>query len=222
VNSKAAGLVAMLLVLYLAVPDLSQVWAPALWVLAALSMTLGNLSAIRQNNIVRLLAYSSIAQAGFMMVPFAAAAVAGADLEEAFSATVIYMVIYAVMNLGAFAAVIAGARTTQSGEIPAWAGLGRADPRIGVLVLIFFFSLAGIPPLAGWFAKFVMFRSVIIAGGTATVVLAIIAALNAVVSYYYYARVVKTVWMDPADRKSVEKGRREYRSADRSMNRASK
>ncbi|HLV89980.1 MAG: NADH-quinone oxidoreductase subunit N [Acidimicrobiales bacterium] len=198
VNSKAAGFVAMLLVLYLAVPDLSQVWAPALWVLAALSMTLGNLSAIRQNNIVRLLAYSSIAQAGFMMVPFAAAAVAGADLEEAFSATVIYMVIYAVMNLGAFAAVIAGARTTQSGEIPAWAGLGRADPRIGVLVLIFFFSLAGIPPLAGWFAKFVMFRSVIIAGGTATVVLAIIAALNAVVSYYYYARVVKTVWMDPA------------------------
>lgn len=196
VNSKAAGFVAMLIVLYLAVPDLSEVWAPALWVLAALSMTLGNLSALRQNNIVRLLAYSSIAQAGFMMVPFASAAVAGVDLEEAFAATVIYLVIYAVMNLGAFAVVIGGARTTQSGEIPAWAGLGRIDPRMGVLTLIFFFSLAGIPPLAGWFAKFVMFRSVIIAGGTATVVLAIIAAVNAVISLYYYARVVRTVWMD--------------------------
>lgn len=196
VNSKAAGFVAMLIVLYLALPGLTEVWAPALWVLAALSMTLGNLSALRQTNIVRLLAYSSIAQAGFMMVPFAAAAVAGADLEEAFAATVIYMVIYAIMNLGAFAVVIAGARITNSGEIPAWAGLGRVDPRVGIMTLIFFFSLAGIPPLAGWFAKFVMFRSVIIAGGTATVVLAIIAAVNAVISLYYYARVVKTVWMD--------------------------
>src|SRR5690606_40434487 len=135
---RADGFVAMLLVVYLAVPDLSQVWPPALWVLAALSMALGNLSAIRQNNIVRLLAYSSIAQAGFMMVPFAAAAVAGADLEEAFSATVIYMVIYAVMNLVAFAAVIAGARTTQSGEIPACAGVGWAYPWIGVREHIFF------------------------------------------------------------------------------------
>ncbi len=198
VNSKAAGFVAMLIVLYLALPDLSEIWAPALWILAALSMTLGNLSALRQTNIVRLLAYSSIAQAGFMMVPFAAAAVAGADLEEAFAATVIYMVIYAIMNLGAFAVVIAGARITNSGEIPAWAGLGRIDPRVGLMTLIFFFSLAGIPPLAGWFAKFVMFRSVIIAGGTATVVLAIIAAVNAVISLYYYARVVKTVWMDDA------------------------
>ena len=86
-------------------------------------MTIGNLSALRQTNIVRLLAYSSIAQAGFMLVPFAAAAVAGADLEEAFGATLIYLVIYAVMNLGAFAVVIAGARKTGTGEID---GLGRA------------------------------------------------------------------------------------------------
>jgi NADH-quinone oxidoreductase subunit N len=198
VSSKAAGFVAMLLVLYLAIPSLSDIWAPMLWVLAALSMTIGNLSALRQTNIVRLLAYSSIAQAGFMMVPFAAAAVSGADLEEAFSATIIYLVVYALMNLGAFAAVIAGARTTQSGELSAWAGLGRVDARIGVMIGIFFFSLAGIPPLAGWFAKFVMFRSVILAGGTATVVLAIIAAINAVISLYYYAKVVRSVWMDEA------------------------
>ena len=175
-------------------------------------MIVGNLSALRQTNIVRLLAYSSIAQAGFMLVPFAAAGVAGTDLTEAFSATVIYLVIFAVMNLGAFAVVIAGARRTGTGDISGWAGLGSYDPRLGVLAAVFFFSLAGIPPLAGWFAKFVMFRSVIIAGGTATVVLAVIAAVNTVIAFYYYARVVKAIWLDDApvavlgDREAVPAG----------------
>ncbi|HEU5113916.1 MAG TPA: NADH-quinone oxidoreductase subunit N [Acidimicrobiia bacterium] len=196
VNSKAAGFVAFLLIMYQALPGISEVWAPALWILAVLSMTVGNLAALRQTNIVRLLAYSSIAQAGFMLVPFAAAAVAGADLAEAFSATLVYLVIYAVMNLGAFAVVIAGARKTRSGEIRAWSGLSQVDVRLAVLVAVFFFSLAGIPPLAGWFAKFAMFRSVIIAGGTATVTLAAIAAVNSVIALYYYARVVKAVWLD--------------------------
>jgi len=196
VNSKAAGFVALLLVLYSALPDAADVWAPALWALAALSMTLGNLAALRQTNIVRLLAYSSIAQAGFMLVPFAAAAVAGVALEEAFAATVIYLVIYAVMNLGAFGVVIAGARVTRSGELSAWAGLAKVDARLGFLVAVFFFSLAGIPPLAGWFAKFVMFRSVMIAGSAATVALAVVAAVNAVLALYYYAKVVASVWLD--------------------------
>jgi NADH-quinone oxidoreductase subunit N len=196
VNSKAAGFVAFLLIMYQGLPDISEVWAPALWILAVLSMTVGNLAALRQTNIVRLLAYSSIAQAGFMLVPFAAAAVAGADLAVGFSATLVYLVIYAVMNLGAFAVVIAGARKTRSGEIRAWSGLSQVDTRLAVLVAVFFFSLAGIPPLAGWFAKFAMFRSVIIAGGTATVTLAAIAAVNSVIALYYYARVVKAVWLD--------------------------
>ncbi len=197
VNSKAAGFVAMLIVMYQAFPDLSDIWAPALWLLAALSMTIGNLSALRQTNIVRLLAYSSIAQAGFMMVPFAAAAVSGADLEQAFGATLIYLVIYAVMNLGAFAVVIAGSRKTGTGNIEGWAGLGKVDPILGVLTAMFFFSLAGIPPLAGWFAKFEMFRSVMIAD-PATIALAVIAAINAVIAFYYYARVIKAVWLDDA------------------------
>jgi NADH-quinone oxidoreductase subunit N len=212
VNSKAAGFVAMLIVLYQAVPGASAVWAPALWIMAAASMIVGNLSALRQTNIVRLLAYSSIAQAGFMLVPFAAAGVAGTDLTDAFSATVIYLVIFAVMNLGAFAVVIAGARRTGTGDISGWAGLGSYDPKLGVLAAVFFFSLAGIPPLAGWFAKFVMFRSVIIAGGTATVVLAVIAAVNTVIAFYYYARIIKSVWLDEApavslgDREAVPAG----------------
>ena len=196
VNSKAAGFVAMLLVMYLALPGLGAIWSVALWVIAAASMTVGNLAALRQANVVRLLAYSSVAQAGFMLVPFAAAAVAGASLEEGFAATVIYLVIYAVMNLGAFSVVIAAAQKTHSGEVEGWAGLAKVDARFGVLIAVFFFSLAGIPPLAGWFAKFAMFRSVIIAGGTATVALAVIAAVNAVIAFYYYARVVKSVWLD--------------------------
>lgn len=195
VNSKAAGFVAMLIVMYQALPGASDIWAPALWLLAALSMTVGNLSALRQTNIVRLLAYSSVAQAGFMLVPFAAAAVAGSDLEGAFGATLIYLVIYAVMNLGAFGVVIAGARKTGSGEIDRWAGLARVDATLAVLVAVFFFSLAGIPPLAGWFAKFEMFRSVMIAD-PATIALAVIAAVNSVIAFYYYAKVIKAVWLD--------------------------
>ena len=198
VNSKAAGFVGMLILMYLALPGASQYWAPALWIMAAASMIIGNLAALRQSNIVRLLAYSSIAQAGFMLVPFAAAAVEGADLTEAFSATVVYLVIYSIMNLGAFAVVIAAARKTGTGDIEGWAGLGSYDARLGVLATLFFFSLAGIPPLAGWFAKFVMFRSVMIAGGTSTVVLAVIAAVNSVIALYYYARVIKAVWLDRA------------------------
>lgn len=196
VSSKAAGLVALLAMVYLAFPDLDTVWGPGLWLVAAASMTVGNLSALRQTNLIRLLGYSSIAQAGFMLVPFAGAAASGDNMAEGLSATVTYLLIYAVMNLGAFAVLIAGARRTGTAEIAGWAGFGSYAPRQGVLLSIFFLSLAGIPPLAGWFAKFAMFRSVMTAGGDAAIWLAIIAALNSVVAFYYYAKVVKTVWMD--------------------------
>lgn len=201
VSSKAAGFVALFVTVYVALPDRVDVWGPGLWALAALSMTIGNLAALRQTNIVRLLAYSSIAHAGFMLVPFAAASVAGEQLAEGLAASVVYLVIYAFMNLGAFAVVIQGARRTGTGDIDGWAGLGRIDPRLGVLAAVFFFSLAGIPPLAGWFAKFVMFKAAIAAGSAAAAWLAAIAAVNAVIALYYYARVAKVVWFDeaPAD-----------------------
>jgi NADH-quinone oxidoreductase subunit N len=197
VSSKAAGFVGLFVIVYVALPSAVNVWGPALWLLAALSMTVGNLSALRQDNIVRLLAYSSIAQAGFMLVPFAAAAVAGGDqLAVGLEATVVYLVIYALMNLGAFAVVIQAARRTGTGSIEGWAGLAKLDPRLGVLIAVFFFSLAGIPPLAGWFAKFIMFQAAITSGGAGGVWLAVIAAVNAVIALFYYARVAKTVWFD--------------------------
>ncbi len=197
VSSKAAGFVGLFAVLYLALPGAATYWGPALWAMAALSMTIANLAALRQSNIVRLLAYSSIAQAGFMLVPFAAAAVNGREnLGDGLEATVVYLVIYALMNLGAFTVVIVASKRTGTGELAGWAGLGRRDPRLGILAGIFFFSLAGIPPLAGWYAKFVMFQSAIDAGGLAGGILAVIAAVNAVIAFYYYARVAKTIWFD--------------------------
>lgn len=199
VSSKAAGFVGMFLFVYLAVPSLTEVWGPVLWVMAALSMTVANLAALRQTNIVRLLAYSSIAQAGFMLVPFAAAAVAGEDrLGAGLEATVVYLLIFALMNLGAFAVVMVGAKRTGSVTLEGWAGLGRIDPRLGVLSSVFFFSLAGIPPLAGWYAKFKMFTAAIEAGGGLSYALAAIAAVNAVIALAYYAKVAKAVWFEEA------------------------
>ncbi|MGF1667103.1 MAG: NADH-quinone oxidoreductase subunit N [Acidimicrobiia bacterium] len=199
VSSKAAGFVGLFVILYVALPGAATYWGPALWAMAALSMTVANLAALRQTNIVRLLAYSSIAQAGFMLVPFAAAAVNGREnLGAGLEATVVYLVIYALMNLGAFTVVMVASKRTGTGDLAGWAGLGRRDPRLGILAAIFFFSLAGIPPLAGWWAKFVMFQSAIDAGGLAGGILAVIAALNAVIAFYYYARVVKTMWFDSA------------------------
>ena len=179
-------------------PVVSDIWGPALWILAALSMTLGNLTALRQSNVVRLLAYSSVAQAGFMMVPFAAAAVNNTEVfADAFAATIVYIIIYAFMNLGAFGVVIAASRKAGSTDIDAWAGMGTYAPGLGAMAALFFFSLAGIPPLAGWFAKFVMFRAILSPDNVWTAVLAVIAAVNAVIALYYYARVAKVVWMDP-------------------------
>ncbi len=214
VSSKAAGFVGLLLISYVAFPVVSDIWGPALWILAALSMTVGNLIALRQDNVVRLLAYSSIAQAGFMLVPFAAAAVSGAEVfAGALAATMVYIIIYAFMNLGAFAVVIAVSRKTASGDIDSWAGLSTYAPGLGAAAALFFFSLAGIPPLAGWFAKFVMFRAILAPGDVWTTVLAAIAAVNAVIALYYYARIAKVVWMDPVPATAPSREVREARVA---------
>ena len=200
VVSKAAGFVGLLVISYQAFADLRSIWGPALWILAAASMTLGNLSALRQDNIVRMLGYSSIAQGGFILAPFGAAVAAGitgAELEDAFFATVTYLLIYAFMNLGAFAVIIAGAKRLGSVQVDDWGGLYQYAPGLAGLTMVFFFSLAGIPPLAGWFAKLVMFRSLITVGGGWPIALAVIAAVNSVVAFVYYARVVKAAWFDP-------------------------
>src|SRR4029453_11731883 len=188
VASKAAGFVALLALLFVAFPGRDDVIEPAMGVLAALTMTVGNLIALRQTNIVRLLAYSSVAQAGFMLAPLAVIGDAGGDT---LTAVVVYLLVYAAMNLGAFAVVIAVARRTGSGEISSYGGLFEYSPALAVLMTVFLFSLAGIPPLAGWVAKFVVFRALLSAGSLSGTTLAVVVAVNSVVALFYYAHIAR-------------------------------
>jgi NADH-quinone oxidoreductase subunit N len=117
---------------------------------------------------------------------------------SAMNAVIVYLVVYAFMNLGAFAIVIAVSRKTRSGEISSFGGLFGYAPGLAVAMTIFFASLAGIPPLGGWFAKFNAFKAVLDAGSTSAYVLAGIAAVNTVIAAAYYMRVLRVVWMDEA------------------------
>ena len=199
VASKAGGFVALLTIIRFGFFPSQDSWEPVLWVLAAASMIFGNLVALRQTNIVRMLAYSSIAQGGFILVPLAVAG-DGDAARSSFEAVLIYIFIYAAMNLGAFACVIAVARRTRSAEIDTYAGLGETSPSLAITMTIFLFSLAGIPPFAGWFAKFVLFRSVLDANTAPAVVLGVVAAVTSVIAFFYYARVARKMWFDaPAE-----------------------
>jgi NADH-quinone oxidoreductase subunit N len=196
VASKAGGFVALLSIVMFGVFPSHDSWEPALWVLSAASIIFGNLVALRQTNIIRMLAYSSIAQGGFILVPLA---VAGDAPDASFQAVVIYLLIYGAMNLGAFAVAMAVARRTGSGEIDSYSGLGQTSPWLAITMTIFLFSLAGIPPFAGWFAKFVMFRAVLDADTPSAVVLGVIAAVGSVVAFFYYAAVARRMWFhEPA------------------------
>ena len=154
VASKAAGFVALLILVYVGFygPNGSDVWEPLFYILSVASMFVGNLIALRQTNIVRMMAYSGIAEAGYMMAPLA---VAGSNLAEAdnvLRSIVIYLVIYAAMNLGVFAVIIAVARKTRSAEVDSYKGLFQYAPGLAATMALFLFSLAGIPPLA-WLVR---------------------------------------------------------------------
>lgn len=172
-----------------------DVYEPLIWILAAASMTVGNLIALRQTNIVRLLAYSGVAQAGYMLAPLA---VASTVPDKALTATVTYLVIYAAMNLGAFAVVMAVARKTRSAEVDSFRGLFHYAPGLTVAMTIFLFSLAGIPPLGGWFAKFRVMEAVIEADTVSGLILGVFVAVNSVIALYYYARIGLGMWAEEA------------------------
>ena len=160
-------------------------------------MLVGNLIALRQTNIVRMLAYSGVAQAGFMMAPLA---VAGHDIDvgsDAVRSMVIYFLIYAAMNLGAFGVVLAVARKTRSAEIASYGGLFQYAPGLTVAMSFFLFALAGIPPLGGWFAKFVIFRAAISPATFWGYALGVVIAVNSVIALVYYANVAKQMWFNP-------------------------
>ncbi len=193
VASKTAGFVGLMNLIFVGFLGRDDVFEPLMWVLAAASMTIGNLIALRQTNIVRLLAYSGVAQAGFMLAPLA---VAGTVPDEALTATVTYLVIYAPMNLGAFAVVMAVARKTRSADLDDYRGLFHYAPLLTVVMTIFLFSLAGIPPLGGWFAKFRVVEALIAAETPWGVALAVVVAVNSVIALYYYGRIANRMWVD--------------------------
>jgi NADH-quinone oxidoreductase subunit N len=185
-------------------------------VLAAVTCTFGNLAAYGQTNIKRLLAYSTIAHAGYMMMPVPAAlALAGVNNEAAAAAVAalaIYIGVYLFMNLGAFAIVAFLRNAMRSEEIADYAGLIRRRPDIVVCLSIILFGLIGLPPLSGFIGKFAAFAALVegyrITGQFYLVVLLVVGGINTAVSLFYYLRVVKTMTMDPepADRLPLDFG----------------
>jgi NADH-quinone oxidoreductase subunit N len=196
VASKAAGFVALVTVVYVGFPGSHAVWQPVFWILSAATMTLGNVMALKQTSIVRMLAYSSIAQGGFILMPLAVAGETGVA-QSALRAVVTYLIVYAATNLGVFAVVMVVARKTRSGEISSYGGLFSYAPGIATLMTIFMASLAGIPPLGGWFGKFAAFQSLVSAGTTWAYVLAVIGGVNSVVAFGYYGGILREMWMRP-------------------------
>jgi NADH-quinone oxidoreductase subunit N len=176
--------------------DLAIDWNIVFMVLAALTMTLGNLVALQQDNVKRMLAYSSIAHTGYMLVGFAAY---GAGNIAGMEALLFYGAAYAFMNLGAFAVVAAlQRRTGVTSNLSTFAGLVRREPAMAWLLTLFMLSLTGIPPTVGFFGKFLVISAAVEVGGPLTA-LAILTVLNAAIAAFYYLRVVVYMFMrDPA------------------------
>ena len=197
--SSAAGFVALLRVDVLAFARLGPRWALLVAILAVASMTLGNVAAIVQDNIKRMLAYSSIAHAGYALIGLIAIGYAGdlATREWGLQAVILYLAVYTFMNLGAFTLVTILRRHGIVGDqVADFAGLGRRAPWAAFAMLVFMLSLAGIPATAGFVGKWYLFGAAIKAGYAW---LAVVAVLNSVVSLAYYARVVVMMYMrEPA------------------------
>ncbi|NVN99514.1 MAG: NADH-quinone oxidoreductase subunit N [Geobacteraceae bacterium] len=192
VGPKAAGFAAFLRVFIVALPALKPEWTWLLWGLAVLTMTVGNITALYQQNIKRMLAYSSIAHAGYVLVGFTAGNAVGT------AGILFYMLSYAFMNIGAFAIIIlVGKKGEENNNVSDYAGFGYKHPMLGVAMCIFLFSLAGIPPAAGFIGKFYLFSGAIQAG---YIWLAVIGVLNSAASVYYYLRVMVFMYFkDPTE-----------------------
>jgi NADH-quinone oxidoreductase subunit N len=189
---KAAAFGAFLRVFYTALLPFISDWSMILWFIAVLTMVVGNVIALVQTNLKRLLAYSSIAHAGYLLIAF----VAG---DKALSSSVLfYLIVYAFMNIGAFTVVILlGRKGEPNEEIESYAGLAARHPFIALSMSIFLLSLTGIPPLAGFMGKFYIFSSAIKAH---YYWLAVIGVLNSAVAAYYYLRVLMYMYFREPER----------------------
>jgi NADH-quinone oxidoreductase subunit N len=184
--SKAAGFAVLARLFLVVFPAIAYHWASILAVLAAITMTLGNLVALKQTNIKRLLAYSSVAHAGYAMIGVVAIT------ELGVTSMVFYLLAYIVTNLAAFGIVMAFGRITGSDEIKDYAGMSRRSPGLAFAMLVAFLSLAGMPPFGGFVAKVFVFAAAVQVN---MVWLAVVGILNAIVGLYYYLTVLKVVYL---------------------------
>jgi NADH-quinone oxidoreductase subunit N len=186
VASKAAGFVFVIRLFSYMFVKLDYIWVPILSIIALLTMTVGNLMAIPQKNVKRLLAYSTISQAGYILVGFVGASVIG------ISSVIFYLLAYTITNIAAFAVVTAFSKATGSDDLGDYAGLARREPLLALIFMLSLLSLAGIPPLAGFVGKFYLFYSAMQKG---YVWLVVAAALNSTISLYYYLLVLKQMYI---------------------------
>jgi NADH-quinone oxidoreductase subunit N len=184
--SKAAGFAVLARLFIVVFPAIQYEWASILAVLAAITMTLGNLVALKQSNIKRLLAYSSVAHAGYAMIGVVAIT------ELGVTSMVFYLLAYIVTNLAAFGIVMAFGRITGSDEIKDYAGMSRRSPGLAIAMLVAFLSLAGMPPFGGFVAKVFVFAAAVQVN---MVWLAVVGILNSIVGVYYYLTVLKVVYL---------------------------
>jgi NADH-quinone oxidoreductase subunit N len=193
VGAKAGGFAALLRILVSAMPEIGESWAGAVAVLSALTLILGNVVALSQPNIKRMLAYSSIAHAGYILIAVAASA----DSADGVGAALFYMLAYLFTNLGAFAVVIAVERDEGKGVmLDDHKGLAKRKPLLALAMAYFMLSLTGVPPTGGFSGKFYVFRAAIDAD---LVWLAIVGVVTSVISGYYYLRVVYLMYMHEGD-----------------------
>ncbi len=190
VISKGAASFIFTIILFTVFKSITEMWKPLIYTLAVFTMTIANLFALRQNNIKRFLAFSSIAQAGFLLLGILGASDLG------MSSVVYFVLVYVFTNLGAFGVVEAISNASGVETIDGYNGLYKTNPKLSLLMTLSLFSLAGIPPVAGFFGKFFLFTS---AASSGYFILVLIAVLNATISLYYYLKVIRAMFIEKSD-----------------------
>jgi NADH-quinone oxidoreductase subunit N len=190
VISKGAAVFIFIIVLFTVFPVIVTTWQKMIYVTSILTMTIGNLFAIRQQNLKRFLAFSSISQAGYILLGF----IGGNQLGMA--SVIYYILVYIFSNLGAFGVILAVSNASAKENIDDYNGLYHTNPKLSLIMMLSLFSLAGIPPVAGYFGKFFLFTA---AAEKGFYLLVIIAVLNTIISLYYYLLIVKAMFLLKSD-----------------------
>ncbi|NVO01510.1 MAG: NADH-quinone oxidoreductase subunit N [Bacteroidetes bacterium] len=190
VISKGAAVFIFTIILYTVFSQIAYLWRELLVIISLLTMTVGNLFAIRQQNLKRFLAFSSIAQAGFILLGILDGSVLG------MTSTVYFVMIYIFSNLGAFGVVAAVSNMTNKENMDDYNGFYRTNPKLSLVMMLSLFSLAGIPPVAGFFGKFFLFTA---AAHQGYYMLVLVAVLNATISLYYYLLLIKAMFINTSD-----------------------